>query len=155
MHHLVPTHLLHTLLSWKDKSIPTNTIPDYYQQEIKDDQSLNLSIDSRQSWWWHKPSLPTTTASSNLHFKLPKRNTAWGSILSHKRHQEVKLLPHLFQTHLCRQTIWNKQVPTVFHTHVAYNRIKHTNNLVDRPTCSDTTNVTPQIYPRFYIQKSE
>ena len=41
----------------------------------------------------------------------------------------------------------SKQVPTVFHTLVAY---QGTNNIrqhwPDRPTCSDTTNVTPHFY---------
>ena len=58
-------------LSRKDTFIPSNIIPVYYQQEIKGDQFLNLSIDRRQSWWVHKPSLPNYNSILEKHQLLP------------------------------------------------------------------------------------
>ena len=56
--------------------------------------------------------------------------------------------PLSFKPTLADKRSEKQQVPTVFHTLVAYigiNNIRQ--HWPDRPTCSDTTNVTPQIYP--------
>ena len=79
----------------------------------------------------------TTQLKQYLHCRQPQHT----NILQPKHIREAKLLPHL-SSHLLLHTIdWkSKQLPTVFHTLVAY---QGTNNIrqhwPDRPTCSDTT----------------